>query len=52
VEGGKICGDGKETLRGISYNAVFASSAKAIRELHEIVKLQQMGIEELNTNIC
>ena len=52
VEGGEIGEDGKESLRGISYNAVFTYAAKAIQERHEIVKLQQIEIEELKARLC
>ena len=47
VEGGVIGEDGQETLRGINYNAVFTYAVKAIQELHDIAKLQQIQIDEL-----
>ncbi|MFM7989193.1 MAG: hypothetical protein ACKPKO_58755 [Candidatus Fonsibacter sp.] len=43
--GGEIGEDGKESLRGINYNAVFTYAVKAIQDLHEIVKLQQIQID-------
>ncbi|MFM7984093.1 MAG: hypothetical protein ACKPKO_32685, partial [Candidatus Fonsibacter sp.] len=48
VAGGEIGEDGKESLRGINYNAVFTYVVKTIQtiqELHEIVKLQQIQID-------
>ena len=52
MEGGEIGEDGKESLRGINYNAVCTHAVKAIQELHEIVKLQQMQTEELQAKYC
>ena len=47
VEGGEIGEDGKETLRGINYNVIFTYAVKAIQELSQIVKAQQVQINEL-----
>ena len=43
----KIDEDGKESIRALNYNAVFTYAVKAIQELHDIVKNQQIQIEEL-----
>ena len=43
--------DGKESIRSINYNAVFTYAVKAIQELHDIVKEQQMHIDELKAKI-
>ena len=45
--GGEIEEDGKESIRAFSYNAVFTYAVKAIQELHEIVKAQQVQTNEL-----
>jgi hypothetical protein len=47
VIGGEIGDDGKESLRGLNYNAVFAYAVKAIQELSQIVQAQQVQIYEL-----
>ncbi len=47
VEGGEIGEDGKESLRGINYNAIFTYAVKAIQELSQLVKAQQVQINEL-----
>ena len=47
VEGGKIGEDGQESLRGINYNAIFTYVVKAVQELRQIVKAQQVQIHEL-----
>ena len=52
VEGGEIGENGKESLRGINYNAVFTYAVKAIHEPHDIVKIQYVQIEGLKSNIC
>ena len=46
VVGGAIGEDGQESLRALHYNAVFTYAVKAIQELHEIVKAQQVQINE------
>ena len=51
VAGGEIGEDGKESLRGINYNAVFTYAVKAIQELHEIVKQQQIQIDSQKQQI-
>ena len=47
VIGGEIEEDGNESIRALNYNAVFTYAVKAIQELHEIVKAQQVQINEL-----
>ena len=47
VIGGESGDDGKESLRGLNYNAVFAYAVKAIQELSQIVQAQQVQIYEL-----
>ena len=47
VVGGTVGEDGKESLRALNYNAIFTYAVKAIQELHEIVKAQQVHINEL-----
>ena len=47
MEGGEIGEDGKESLHGINYNAIFTYAVKAIQELSQIVKAQQAQINEL-----
>jgi hypothetical protein len=47
IVGGEIGEDGKESLRGVNYNAVFTYAVKANQELHEIVNAQQVQINEL-----
>jgi hypothetical protein len=51
VEGGEIGEDGKESLRGINYNAIFTYAGKAIQELSQIVKAQQVQIDELREQL-
>ena len=51
MEGGKRGEDGKESLR-INYSAVFTYVVKVTQELHDIVKLQKIQIEELKTKLC
>ncbi|MFM7980554.1 MAG: tail fiber domain-containing protein, partial [Candidatus Fonsibacter sp.] len=46
VEGGKVGEDGKESLRGLNYNAVFTYAVKAIKELSQIVKAQQVQTKQ------
>ena len=47
----KIGNDGKESIRGLNYNAIFAYAVKAIQELHEIVKQQQIQIDAQTQHI-
>ncbi len=51
VVGGKVGDDGKESLRGLNYNAIFTYTVKAMQELHEIVKAQQVQINELREQL-
>ena len=51
VIGGEVDDDGKEPIRALNYNAVFTYAVKAIQELHEIVKAQQVQINELQTQL-
>ncbi|MFM7980342.1 MAG: hypothetical protein ACKPKO_13600 [Candidatus Fonsibacter sp.] len=51
VVGGKIDNDGKESIRGLNYNAIFTYVVKAIQELHEIVKQQQIQIDSQKQQI-
>ena len=51
VVGGDIGEDGKESVRALNYNAVFTYAVKAIQELHEIVKQQQIQIDAHKQNI-
>ena len=51
VEGGEIGEDGKESLRGINYNAIFTYAVKATQELSHIVKAQQVQINELREQL-
>ena len=51
VVGGKVGEDGKESLRGLNYNAVFTYAVKAIQELSQIVKAQQVQIDELREQL-
>ncbi|MFM7982303.1 MAG: tail fiber domain-containing protein, partial [Candidatus Fonsibacter sp.] len=51
VAGGEIGEDGKESLRGINYNAIFTYAVKAIQELSQLVKAQQVQINELQAQI-
>jgi hypothetical protein len=45
VVGGEVDDEGKESIRGLNYNAVFTYAVKAIQELHGIVKQQQIQID-------
>ena len=40
VVGGEVDNDGKESIRALSYKAIFTYAVKAIQELHEILKQQ------------
>ncbi|MFM7984131.1 MAG: tail fiber domain-containing protein, partial [Candidatus Fonsibacter sp.] len=45
VVGGQIGDDGKESVRALNYNAIFTYAVKAIQELSDIVKQQQIQID-------
>ena len=45
VEGGITSVDGKESLRGLNYNGIFTYAVKAIQELSDIGKQQQIQID-------
>ncbi|MFM7980182.1 MAG: hypothetical protein ACKPKO_12780, partial [Candidatus Fonsibacter sp.] len=51
VEGGEIGNYEKESLRGINYNAIFTYAVKALQELSQIVKAQQVQINELQQQL-
>ena len=51
IVGGEVDDDGKEPIRGLNYNAIFTYAVKAIQELHEIVKAQQVQIDELQKQL-
>ncbi|MFM7983316.1 MAG: tail fiber domain-containing protein, partial [Candidatus Fonsibacter sp.] len=51
VVGGKIGEDGTASIRGLNYNAIFTYAVKAIQELSQIVKAQQVQINELQAQI-
>ena len=52
VVGGVVIGeDGKETLRALNYNVVFTYAVKAIQELSQLVKAQQLQIDELKQQL-
>ena len=51
VVGGVIGEDGKETLRAMNYNAIFTYAVKAIQELSQLVKAQQLQINELQAQL-
>ena len=51
VIGGEIGKDGKDSLRGLNYNAVFAYAVKAIQELSQTVQAQQVQIDELREQL-
>ncbi|MFM7981270.1 MAG: tail fiber domain-containing protein [Candidatus Fonsibacter sp.] len=51
VTGGEIGEDGKESLRALIYNALFAYVVGAILDLSQIVKAQQVQIEELQAQL-
>ncbi|MFM7980337.1 MAG: hypothetical protein ACKPKO_13575 [Candidatus Fonsibacter sp.] len=44
VVGGQVGDDGKESIRALSYNAIFTYAVKAIQELSQIMKAQQVQI--------
>ena len=49
--GGEIGEDGKETIRSLNYNAIFTYAVKAIQELSQLVKAQQVQIDELQKQL-
>ena len=51
VAGGEIGEDGKETIRSLNYNAIFTYAVKAIQELSQLVKAQQVQIDELQKQL-
>ena len=51
VVGGQVGDDGKESVRALNYNAIFTYAVKAIQELSQIVKAQQVQINELQAQI-
>ena len=51
VVGGEVGEDGKETIRCLNKNAVFAYAVSASQELHQVVKQQQMQIDEQKQQI-
>ena len=51
VVGGEIGEDGVESIRYLNYNVIFTHAVKAIQELSQLVKAQQMQIDELQTQL-
>ncbi|MFM7985708.1 MAG: hypothetical protein ACKPKO_40985 [Candidatus Fonsibacter sp.] len=51
VVGGTVGEDGKESLRGLNYNAILTYTVKAIQELSQTVKAQQVQIDELQAQL-
>ena len=51
VTGGEIGEDGKATIRSLNYNVIFTHAVKAIQELSQLVKAQQMQIDELQKQL-
>ena len=51
VVGGEIGDDGKESIRALNYNAIFTYAVKAIQELSQLVKAQQLQIDELKQQL-
>ena len=51
VVGGEIGDDGQESIRSLNYNAVFTYAVKAIQELSQLVKAQQLQIDELKQQL-
>jgi len=45
--GGEVGDYGKESIRSLNYNAVFTYAVKAVQELSQIVKAQQVQINDL-----
>jgi hypothetical protein len=50
VLGGVMGEDGKDSLRGLNYNALFTYAVKAIQELSKIVEAQQAHIDKYMKN--
>ncbi len=51
VIGGEIGDDGQETIRSLTYNAIFNYGAYAIQEQNTIVKTQQEQIDAQTTRL-
>ncbi len=51
VVGGQVGDDGKESVRALNYNAIFTHAVNSIQELRQIVKAQQVQINELHQHI-
>jgi len=51
VIGGEVDDDGIASIRALNYNAVPTYAVKAIQELHNIVKAQQVQIDELRAQL-
>ena len=51
VVGGEIGEDGVESIRYFNYNVIFTHAVKAIQELSQLVKAQQMQIDELQKQL-
>jgi hypothetical protein len=51
VVGGEIGEDGVESIRYLNYNVIFTHAVKAIQELSQLVKAQQVQIDELQKQI-
>ena len=49
--GGEIGDDGVESIRYLNYNVIFTHAVKAVQELSQLVKAQQMQIDELQTQL-
>ena len=43
--------DGKETIISFNYNAIFTYAVKAIQELSQLVKAQQVHIDEMQKQL-
>ena len=51
VVGGEIGEDGVESIRYLNYNVIFTHAVKAIQELSQLVKAQQVQIDELQKQL-
>ncbi|MFM7984904.1 MAG: tail fiber domain-containing protein [Candidatus Fonsibacter sp.] len=51
VVGGPVGDDGKGSIRALNYNVIFTYAVKAIQELSQIVKAQQVQINETQPQI-
>ena len=51
VVGSQVGEVGKELLRGLNYNAILTYAVKAIQELSQTVKAQQVQIDELQAQL-